>query len=59
VWYEDASGIDPSAGGKSNKWHSGFGGGIWFTPFNLAVLSVEAGHSTEGTLMYVRLGFLF
>lgn len=59
VWYEDASGIDPSAGGKSDVWHSGFGGGVWFTPFNLAVLSVEAGHSKEGTLGYVRLGFLF
>jgi hypothetical protein len=59
VWYKDATGIDPSAGGKSSMWHSGFGGGIWFTPFNMAVLSVEAGHSTEGTLAYVRLGFLF
>ncbi len=59
VWYEDENGIDPSAGGISNKWHKGWGGGIWFTPFNLTVLSVEAGHSEEGTLGYVRLGFLF
>jgi hypothetical protein len=59
VWYEDDSGIDPSAGGKSSLWHNGYGGGVWFTPFNLAVLSVEAAHSTEGTLAYVRLGFLF
>jgi hypothetical protein len=59
VWYENEQGIDPSAGGTSDKWHKGIGGGIWFTPFNLAVLSVEAGHSEESTLGYVRLGFLF
>jgi len=60
VWYKDDAGVDPTApGGKSSAWHSGFGGGIWFTPFNMAVLSVEAGHSREGTLAYVRLGFLF
>lgn len=59
VWYEDANGIDPSAGGESSEWHRGFGGGLWFTPFNLSVLSLEAGHSREGTLAYVRLGFLF
>jgi hypothetical protein len=60
VWYKDASGLDPSAtSGKSNAWHKGWGGGVWFTPFNLAVLSLEAGHSREGTLGYVRLGFMF
>lgn len=60
VWYKDASGIDPtSATGKSNVWHQGFGGGIWLTPFNMAVISIEAAHSVEGTLGYFRLGFLF
>ncbi|HEY0744714.1 MAG TPA: BamA/TamA family outer membrane protein, partial [Chryseosolibacter sp.] len=60
VWYEDESGTDPSAAsGKSIVWHKGFGGGLWFTPFNLTVLSAEVGHSKEGTLAYVRLGFLF
>jgi hypothetical protein len=60
VWYSDESGLDPSAiSGKSNVWHKGFGGGLWFTPFNLTVLSAEIGHSKEGTLGYVRLGFLF
>src|SRR5690606_31569519 len=59
VWYKDENGQDPSANGKSTRWHNGWGGGIWFTPFNMAVLSVEAGHSTEGTLGYVRLGYLF
>lgn len=60
VWYKDSSGIDPTAtSGKSDAWHKGFGGGIWLTPFNLAAVTAEVGHSTEGTLFYVRLGFLF
>jgi hypothetical protein len=60
VWYKNEVGIDASAGdGSSNVWHKGWGGGLWFTPFNLTVLSAEIGHSTEGTLGYVRLGFLF
>jgi hypothetical protein len=60
VWYKDANGIDPSASdGKSNVWHHTWGGGVWFTPFNVTVVSAEVGHSTEGTLFYMRLGFLF
>ncbi|HNP97392.1 MAG TPA: BamA/TamA family outer membrane protein, partial [Cyclobacteriaceae bacterium] len=60
VWYKDSTGIDPtSATGKSKVWHKGFGGGFWFTPYNLAVVSLTAGHSVEGTLAYFRLGFLF
>ena len=61
VWYKDpTTHDDPTASdGKSNVWHQGFGGGIWLTPFNLTVLSTEVGHSTEGTVFYVRLGFLF
>jgi len=46
-------------GEDSDKWHRGVGGGIWFTPFNLAALSAEVGRSEEETLFYVRLGFLF
>jgi hypothetical protein len=60
VWYKDESGNDPSAAdGSSHRWHRGWGGGLWFTPFNLATVSLEVGHSPEGTLGYVRLGFLF
>lgn len=60
IWYKNDDGMDPSASeGTSSRWHQGFGGGVWFTPFNLTVLSLEAGHSREGTLGYVRLGFLF
>jgi outer membrane protein assembly factor BamA len=60
IWYKNEDGIDPSApDGKSDIWHRGWGGGVWFTPFNLSVLALELGHSPEGTLGYVRLGFLF
>lgn len=60
VWYEDGTGKDPSTiSGKSNVWHKGWGGGIWFTPFNLTAISIEASHSKEGILGYFRLGFLF
>ncbi|MBT1701723.1 BamA/TamA family outer membrane protein [Chryseosolibacter indicus] len=60
VWYKNADGVDSSAlDGKSDLWHRGFGGGVWFTPYNLAVVSAEAGHSKDGTLLYIRLGFLF
>jgi hypothetical protein len=60
VWYKDSTGNDPSTvGGESNKWHHGIGGGIWFTPFDLAVVSAEIAKGEDGTLGYIRLGFLF
>ncbi|MGE4017689.1 MAG: metallophosphoesterase [Cyclobacteriaceae bacterium] len=60
VWYEDANGVDPStSSGTSRLWHKGYGGGLWFTPFNLTVVSTDIGFSDEGWLAYVRLGFLF
>ncbi|MEX2232075.1 MAG: BamA/TamA family outer membrane protein [Cyclobacteriaceae bacterium] len=60
IWYKNENGIDPSAtDGRSDVWHKGWGGGLWFTPFNLTILSAEVGHSDEGTLGYVRLGFFF
>ena len=60
VWYKDENGNDPStASGHSSLWHKGWGGGLWFTPFNFTVLSTEIGKSHDGTMVYVRLGFLF
>lgn len=60
VWYQDQNGIDPTTSdGSSSRWHRGIGGGIWFTPFNLTVLSAEAARSADGNMVYVRLGFLF
>ena len=60
VWYKDENELDPTApSGKSSTWHKSWGGGLWLTPFNMAVLSAEIGHSVEGNLFYLRLGFLF
>jgi hypothetical protein len=59
VWYSYNGKDTSAASGKSTVWHQGFGGGFWFTPFNLTVVSTEVGHSVEGTMAYLRLGFLF
>ena len=60
VWYKDPNGIDPSAPtGTSDEWHRGYGGGVWFTPFDLKIIAAEVAHSNEGNLFYIRLGFLF
>ncbi|RAW00961.1 BamA/TamA family outer membrane protein [Pseudochryseolinea flava] len=60
VWYQDEFGNDPSTtDGTSSMWHNGIGGGLWFTPFNLTVLSTEFAHGEEGNMFYIRLGFLF
>lgn len=60
VWYKDANGIDTSTlSGSSNAWHKGYGGGLWFMPYDLTTFVTEVGHSEEGTLFYLRLGFLF
>jgi len=50
VWYGPES---------SDKWHYGFGGGIWIAPLNAVVIGVDVGHGEEETLAYFRLGFIF
>lgn len=60
VWYKDETGKDPSVvTGHSTVWHQGWGGGFWFTPMNLTVLSTEFAHSKDGNMFYIRFGFLF
>lgn len=60
VWYKNENGLDSSSStGESTRWHKGYGGGVWFTPFNLSVVSAEFAHSRDGNMVYVRLGFLF
>ncbi len=46
-------------GEDSDKWHNGFGGGLWFAPVNAAVLAVDVARSKEETGFYLRLGYLF
>lgn len=48
VWVEDD---------KSDKWHQGVGGGLYFSPGGLTILQVLAGHSQEGWYPYVSLNF--
>ncbi len=60
VWYQDQNGMDPSApGGLSNKWHAGYGGGLWLAPLNLFPIAFELAKSEEETLFYIRFGFMF
>jgi len=47
-------------GENSDKWHQGYGGGIWVTPFGAAVLSLDITTSEEEELLpFVRFGFMF
>ena len=43
----------------SNKWHHGIGGGVWLSPLNTTVISLELARSEEEKLLFnFRLGFL-
>ncbi len=43
----------------SNKWHRGYGGGVWFAPFNMFVFSATYGISEEDTNVNIRAGMFF
>jgi hypothetical protein len=44
---------------SSNMWHQGVGGGLYFSPVQMAVIQVLAGHSNEGWYPYIFMGFRF
>jgi hypothetical protein len=46
---------------KSARWHHGYGGGIWFSPFGMAILNClyERSQDEKSGLISVRFGFLF
>lgn len=44
---------------NSKKWHNDFGGGIYFAPFNIAILSATIAHSPEENLFNFSLGTKF
>jgi len=50
VWMPDES---------STKWHRGFGGGVWFLPFNKMVFTATYGASEEDKVISLGTGFLF
>lgn len=43
----------------SQKWHHGYGGGIWLSPFQMAVLTLTYGRSSEDEVISFKLGFFF
>ncbi|WP_217601568.1 BamA/TamA family outer membrane protein [Chitinophaga sp. GbtcB8] len=46
-------------GEKSDKWHDGYGGGIYIIPAELFIVQVSVGASEEGRLTYFSAGFRF
>jgi outer membrane translocation and assembly module TamA len=50
VWIPDES---------SNTWHYGYGGGIWFLPYNKIAFTASYGISKEQNSLLIKAGFLF
>ncbi len=50
VWVEDE---------KSNKWHHGYGGGFWFTPYKLMVVTANFSHSVEDDIFSIEFKYMF
>lgn len=48
-----------AGGNDSKRWHTGHGGGLWFSVFDVAVISATLGYSKEETPFNLRFGFLF
>jgi hypothetical protein len=48
-------------GENSDKWHHGYGGGFWLSPFNLAIVTLQYERSVDekNGLLSIRTGFLF
>jgi hypothetical protein len=50
VWIPDES---------STTWHIGYGGGIWFLPYNKIAFAASYGISKEDKLLNIKAGFFF
>lgn len=50
VWVKDE---------RSKVWHDGYGGGLYFSPINMFIITAVIGHSKEETLPYITFGFRF
>ncbi|WP_231590619.1 outer membrane protein assembly factor [Hymenobacter terrenus] len=48
-----------SPGESSEKWHTGYGGGLYFLPAQLFLIQAVMGFSNEGTYPYISAGFRF
>ncbi len=50
VWMSDES---------SDRWHMGYGGGLYFSPVDLLIVQAAMGFSREAVLPYIRVGLSF
>jgi len=48
-------------GEHSSKWHHGYGGGFWFSPFNMGIVTLQYERSVDekNGLVSLRTGFRF
>ena len=46
-------------GEDSDKWHSGYGGGLWMDFFDMAILNFMYGRSQDDYSIEFRIGFMF
>lgn len=46
-------------GEKSSVWHDGYGGGLYFSPINMFILTATIARSKEEVLPYISFGFKF
>ncbi len=47
VWYD---------GANSRRWHTAYGGGLYYVPFNMVIISGAVGFSNEGQLFNLSVG---
>lgn len=57
AFFDEGRGWQPAE--KSDKWHTGYGGGLILIPFNKIVLTGTYGSSEEGSFIQLKAGFLF
>ncbi|MDB5005516.1 MAG: hypothetical protein JWQ34_3741 [Mucilaginibacter sp.] len=46
-------------GEHSTEWHNGFGGGMYFSPSDMALFQVKGGYSKEGFYPYINFSLTF
>jgi outer membrane translocation and assembly module TamA len=46
-------------GESSGIWHDGYGGGLYFSPVNMFIITATVANSPEGLLPYITFGFKF
>ncbi|MDB5250124.1 MAG: hypothetical protein JWQ40_4518 [Segetibacter sp.] len=46
-------------GESSNKWHDGYGGGLYIIPADYVLIQAVIGHSIEGTQPFITIGMQF